>query len=224
VDYKRKSQRLSKKPPLRDIAYSHIKNSILSGQLQPGEAILENDICEVLDLSRTPVREAIRQLANENLIEMIPRRGAFVCEISISEVKDVFQLREILDCMAVRLACGQVPTSYLDEFDTLFNRLVQGPENQDAHEALQVDRRFHELILDSCGNKWLRDLTSLLLDKSQLIRIASVKYPGRMKNSWLEHLQLISYLRANDSIRAEECALQHVINARNAVLRAVSGE
>lgn len=224
MDCARISQRLSRKPPLRDVAYSHIKSSILSGQLQPGEAILENDICEVLGLSRTPVREALSQLANENLIEMIPRRGAFVCGISISEIKDVFQLREILDCMAVRLACGQVPTSDLDEFESLFNMLMQGPDDQDAHEALQIDRRFHELILDASGNKWLRELTWLLLDRSQLIRIVSLKSPGRMKTSWLEHLQLIALLRSNDSRGAEECALQRVVNARDAVLRAVSGE
>ena len=224
MDDLRDSKRHPRKPPLRDVAYAYIKRSILSGQLQPGEAILENHVCEILSLSRTPVREALSQLANENLVEMIPRRGAFVAGISITEIKDIFQLREVLDCMAVRLAFGQVATSDLDEFEVLFNNLMKGPDDQDAYEALQIDRRFHEMILEASGNKWLKDLTGLLLERSQLIRIVSLKYPGRMKTSWLEHLQLITLLRLGDSCASEKCALQHVVNARDAVLRAVSGE
>ena len=214
----------SRKSSLRDVAYAEIKKMILSGELKPGEPIPESLICEKAGLSRTPVREAPNQLVSEGLVETLPRRGAFVANISIRDIRDVFEFREVLDCMAVRLAFDRMPSDGLDEFESLFESLLSDADDGDAYEMAEIDRAFHGMILEASGNRWLKELAGLLLDKSRLIRTISLRYPGQMKNSWQEHIELIRAVRAGDRTTAESLALKHVTNARDAVLRAIDGE
>lgn len=206
---------------LRDIAYEELKRRILSGQLKPGTPIPEQAICDSLKLSRTPVREAMNKLSSENLVETIPRRGAFVADLSIKEIKDVFEIREKLDCMAARLAIDRIEPSLLDSYEELFHRLIDENPERGMEELTNIDRSFHEAILDAAGNRWLKDLVCQMLDRSQLIRSISLQYPGRMISSWIEHLDLIDKLRKKDVAGVEACALLHVVNAKNAVINAI---
>lgn len=212
-----------KKPSLRDVAYTEMKRMILKGEIRPGEPIPEVSLSESLGLSRTPVREALRQLASEGFVNAMPRRGAFVANMSIGDVRDIFALREVLDCMAVSLATDRIPPEELDRFEALFRELLDGPDDTDTYEMTEIDVEFHQMVHEASGNKWLKEVLGLLLDKSLLIRTISLEFPGRMKGSWLEHLELIKALRAGDRRAAEELARQHVINARDAVLKSVEG-
>jgi DNA-binding GntR family transcriptional regulator len=126
--------------------------------------------------------------------------------------------------MAVRLAFDRMPSDGLDEFESLFESLLSDADDGDAYEMAEIDRAFHGMILEASGNRWLKELAGLLLDKSRLIRTISLRYPGQMKNSWQEHIELIRAVRAGDRTTAESLALKHVTNARDAVLRAIDGE
>lgn len=210
-----------KGPLLREVAYGELKKRILNGFLRPGTPIPEQALCDSLGLSRTPVREAMNKLASENLIETIPRRGAFVVDLSIKEIKDVFEMRAKLDCMAVRLAIGKIREHDLNGYEAIFRKLIDEHNENGTEDLTEIDRAFHEVILEAAGNRWLKELVCLMLDRSQLIRSISLKYPGRMEGSWMEHLNLIAKLRENDIDGAEACALEHVNNAKNAVIKAI---
>jgi len=198
-----------------------MKRMILTGQIKPGEPIPEVSLSESLGLSRTPVREALRQLVSEGFVTAMPRRGAFVANISIGDIRDIFALREVLDCMAVSLATDRVSPEELDRFEALFRELLDVPEDASTHRMTEIDVSFHQMVHEASGNKWLKELLGLLLDKSLLIRTISLEFPGRMKHSCLEHLELIDAFRAGDRQAAKELARQHVVNARDAVLKSV---
>ena len=220
-------RQLKKPSSLQEMAYLEIKRMILNGRFQPGEWIPENMLCNLLGCSRTPIREALTALQRERLVEVIPRKGGVVAPITIQDVKDIFQLRELIDCLAVRLAFDHLPEDGLDHFTAVFRELLENSESEDIEdieELNELDRAFHHFMLQHTGNKWLYDIANQLLDNSQLIRVLSSKYPGRMKEIWREHLNIIEAIRLRDEKAAEKHTLIHVINAREAVLKSIRGE
>jgi len=196
---------------------------ILNGKFQPGQWIPENMLCDLLGCSRTPIREALTALQRERLVDVIPRKGGVVAPITIQDVKDIFQLRELIDCLAIRLAFDHLPEDELDDFKTVFCELLENPGNEDIEELNELDRAFHDFILRHTGNRWLCDIANQLLDNSQLIRALSSQYPGRMGEIWREHLNIIESIRLQDKESAEKYALFHTVNAREAVLKSIRG-
>ena len=205
----------------KEAAYVAIKRKILSGRARPGEWLAENAEAEALGIGRTPVREALIELEHENLVIIAPRKGVLVAPISVEDIRDVYEMREVLDCLAVRLAVGRVPEDELSSFEDLFRELLNHPSYEPAEDLLEVDRAFHDLVLRCSGNRWLMDIAGLLLDRSQLIRVISHKHLGRMEESWHEHLSLIEAIRGNDTAAAERWALVHVANARESVIQSI---
>ena len=205
----------------KEAAYVAIKRKILSGRVRPGEWLAESAEAEALGIGRTPVREALIELEHENLVIIAPRKGVLVAPISVEDIRDVYEMREVLDCLAVRLAVGRVPEDELSSFEDLFRELLNHPSYEPAEDLLEVDRAFHDLVMRCSGNRWLMDIAGLLLDRSQLIRVISHKHPGRMEESWHEHLGLIEAIRGNDAAAAERWALVHVANARESVIQSI---
>lgn len=101
--------------PLREVVFKTLRQSILTGELKPGERLMEIHLAEKLGVSRTPIREAIRKLELEGLVTMIPRRGAEVAKISEKNLKDVLEVRTCLDSLAVRLACQRITDEQIDD-------------------------------------------------------------------------------------------------------------
>jgi len=205
----------------KEAAYVAIKRKILSGRVRPGEWLAENAEAEALGIGRTPVREALIELEHENLVKIAPRKGVLVVPISVEDIRDVYEMREVLDCLAVRLALGRVPEDELSSFEDLFRELLRQPNYDPAEELIEVDRAFHDFVLRCSGNRWLMDIAGLLLDRSQLIRVISHKHPGRMEESWHEHLGLIEAIRESDAASAARWALVHVTNARESVIQSI---
>lgn len=212
--------RESKPRSQKEEAYAAIKQKILTGKLKPGEWMVESTEAEALGISRTPVREALIELEREGLVNAIPRKGVIVVPITVEDIRDVYEMREVLDCLAVRLAIERgVPDDELDLFEDLFRELLEYPGYELAEDLLEADRAFHDLILRCSGNRWLVDMAGLLVERSQLIRMISHKRPGRMEASWHEHVGVIKAIRENNVLLAEKWTLTHVENARESIIR-----
>ncbi|MGE5623454.1 MAG: GntR family transcriptional regulator, partial [Methanocella sp.] len=181
---------------LKQRAYEEIKGLIVSCRLMPGQVLSEQALAEELGMSRTPVREALAQLAQESLVRVAPRRGAFVAELSIQDILEIFELREALETWVVRKVADRVPVERLDEFEADFR--AGGPEDRMSLCHTDADQRFHSYLVSLAGNRRCEALFKNLQDQNQRIRILSTLQPGRLEATQEEHLAILEALRRND--------------------------
>jgi DNA-binding GntR family transcriptional regulator len=196
-----------------EAAYRHLKTRIMSAELAPGATVNEQAIAEALGISRTPVREAIRKLEQEGLVMRYPNRGAVVTQLSMKDVLEIWQIREILEPAACRLAASRIDGAALAEVEKAV-RDLQGQEGgaRDYESHHRSDLALHGLILEAAGNATLRQVVEMLSERIMQVRI--VNSPARFHDSVAEHLQIIAALRAGDPAAAAEAMRRHLANAR----------
>ena len=195
---------------LRGRVYDRIREDILNGVYQEHEELKEATLGEKMGVSRTPVREALRQLELEGLVEIIPNKGARVIGITKKDIEDIFQIRYLLEGLSARWATEHVTeeqlekmeeTLYLTEFHMKKGNYVQ------VHE---LDSQFHELMYEASGSKMLNHILSdfhMYVTRVRKISLASRK---RSKNSTEEHRAILEAIKDRNADKAEECAHIHV--------------
>lgn len=133
--------------PLRDVVFNTLRTSILTGELKPGERLMEIHLADKLGVSRTPIREAIRKLELEGLVTMIPRRGAEVAQITEKNLRDVLEVRRALDALAVELACERITEDELAELKKACENFELETKRGNANQVAQADVELHDIIL-----------------------------------------------------------------------------
>jgi DNA-binding GntR family transcriptional regulator len=166
-----------------DWADQRLRAAILSGELRPGERLVAAALAERFEVSATPLREAIQRLAAQGLIETTPQRGARVADASPRDAEEIYELRTLLDPLALRDSLTHGDESHRVEIDSAYADLVAGdrhPPKSAADLVAAVDRhgRFHAALLARCRSRWLLRLTSLLADHSQRYALLSFAAPA----------------------------------------------
>lgn len=196
---------------LKDQAYARIKSLILSGGFCEREPLPIDQLSVQLEISRTPVREALLTLEGEHLVTSIPYKGTYVAELSAKEVQEIYQVREPLEAMAARLASPLIPDDELAELRALFRGLAQGGLS-DGH--FESDTRLHGLILDHCGNAVLKELLMGLSDRIHRVRRFSARQgSSHLKLSFREHRLLLDALMHRNAAEAERLMAEHIRKA-----------
>lgn len=198
-------------------AYRHLKTRIMSADLPPGASLNELEIAATLGTSRTPVREAIRKLEQEGLAMRYPNRGAIVTKLSITDVLEIWQLREILEPAACRLAADRIDREALHRVERGFLDLRGDDVGPEAYEAfLRADMGLHGLIVESTGNATLRHLLEMLNER--IVQIRLVTSPARFRHSVDEHLAIVAALKVRDAEGAMEAMRRHLASARQSLV------
>lgn len=187
-----------------------LREDILNGKYQAKEELKEADIGKEMGVSRTPVREALRQLELEGLVNIIPNKGAFVVGVTLKDIKDIYEMRTLLEGLCARWAAENITDQQIEKLDeTIFlSEFHYAKENWD--QILILDNRFHELVYEACGS---RELTRALRDYHhylQRIRKITLGQEERVKASNEEHKKIAEALKARDSAAAEESAKLHI--------------
>jgi len=195
---------------LREKVYMILKERIMTRKLRVGDPLKEEAIARELKVSRTPVREAIQQLQNDALIEMIPNRGAYVTFISLKDLKNILQLRQILEGAAARLAVGQIDPIKLGELEKEFLYLRKQGNRVTYEKQQSVGIQLHDLILQAAGNEKIVHLTQSIREQVRALCLSSIKSPGRVAEAIREHLNIISALKKNDGASAEKYMVTHL--------------
>ena len=141
--------------PLRDVVFNTLRDAILTGKLEPGERLMENQLAEKLGVSRTPIREALRMLELENLVELTPRKGAQVLDMSEKDVVNVLEIREVLEGLATQLACKKMTNELLQELKQAEQEMEQSVQQENIEKMVNADERFHDVIFLSTENEKL---------------------------------------------------------------------
>ena len=191
---------------LKGEVYKIIKEGIVKRKLLPGTQLKESDLVESLGVSRTPIREALNQLSKEGIIEIFPRRGAFVKNCTKEEVSEILILREVLEGVAARLATSQMSNTMVSKLETFFRDCRKG-----LMDYAEADERFHTEIIRASGSRRLIELVSNLKDSLQMLdmRAVSFRYPERIKSSLAEHRKIIEAFKARDGALAETLTREH---------------
>lgn len=200
---------------LKEKAYRVIREMIVGGDLPPGKVLNERELVEHIGVSRTPIREALHRLEKENLVEIVPQRGAFVCDITAKAIHEIYQLREIIEPQLIRMVTGDMPEEMLHEFRTAFLSLK--PEEYDA--LAKLDNQFHLAVIDRIGNAYLKQMMDNMYVQNERIRFQLTRLPKRLQETVAEHVGIIDAMLACDPEAASREMLEHLINSRKAAFR-----
>ena len=197
---------------LSDQVFEHLESNILSGKYQRGDIITELQLCSELGVSRTPIREALRRLFQEHLIEDSPK-GTMVLGITPKDFRDMSEIRLRIEELAVR---GFVKHADADSLKAL-NEAVDFQEfylaRGDVDQLKSLDGRFHEIIYAGCGSMILRDTLSPLHKKIQQYRRNALRTPDRAAHSVREHREILQAIQARDADLAAARMISHIENA-----------
>ncbi|MBS3969193.1 MAG: GntR family transcriptional regulator [Clostridia bacterium] len=206
--------------PLREIVLEALKDAIVNGKLKPGERLMEQQVAEELGVSRTPVREAIRKLEIEGFIIMIPRKGAYVSDISLKDIAQVFEVRAAMEALAAGLAAQRIADDQMEKLERKLVEVKNAVDNSDLDNIIHFDTDFHEIIYDASRNDRLVQILNNLREQIQRYRTASLASPGRLKDTLREHQELVDAISTRNVALAQKVAKEHIENAENSILEA----
>ena len=205
-------QEVSDKYSLRGRVFHKIRDDILSGKYKEHEELKEVAIGEELGVSRTPVREAFRQLELEGLIQIIPNKGAYVTGITVNDVKDIYMIRSRLEGLCARWATEKITDEQMEEMEE--NVYLAEFHAQKGHmdQMAELDNRFHEIMYKACDSKMLEHLLKDYHNYVLRVRRKTLS-TNRGTESNNEHRMIMEAIKAKDADKAEELAHAHMINA-----------
>jgi DNA-binding GntR family transcriptional regulator len=209
-----------------ETAYAIIRSGVLSGRFARGERLREAQLAELAGVSRTPVREALRRLDSEGLVEFTPNVGARVTAWSTEELKDLYEMRSMLEGYGARLAAQRVSAEELDELADLAARMEtlghRGAPSAD--EMTVLNGEFHRAIVQASRNAQLISLVRGMMEVPLITRTFQRYSPERMRASTIHHNELVDAIRAGDGMWAESVMRTHILAARNTVLESTAAD
>ncbi|MHB1162504.1 MAG: GntR family transcriptional regulator [Chloroflexota bacterium] len=212
-----KEVEMTGKIPLKAVAYTAIRDAIVSGKLLPATPVSEAQLQEMLGISRTPIREALQRLAAENLVTLSPNKGAVVTSIGVEDCQDVFAVREMLEGLAASLAARRMPRSELDSLTEEYERLNTRRRPADP-ELVDFGLRLHATIQRSSGSPRLTRLLALIKQEMERLGSYQLGVAGRIDQSFREHGEIVAALHSADPATAEAAMRRHVRHSAEAAV------
>ena len=196
--------------PLRDIVFKTLREAIITGDLKPGERLMEIKLANELGVSRTPVREAIRKLELEGLVTMTARRGAEVAPINKKDMKEVLEIRRVLESLACQLACQKCTADDIKKLNDTNKNIARAIKEQDIEQITKLDVLFHDQINDMAGNNRLINILHLLKEHIFRYRLEYIREIENKDSIVDEHKKIISELNEKNEKAAVEAVEHHI--------------
>lgn len=209
------------KKSLSQQAYELLRYKIIALELEPGQVIDEQALKEELGVGRTPIREALQRLAQENLVTIIPRRGMFVTEIGLTDLQRLFEMRLVLEGLAARLAAVRGQEEQWDGMQAMLDEAhtLSTAENQRFSE---LDEAFHQMIWEAADNRFLQDSLTTLYALNLRLWYFALSQMGSMADTIQEHEQILAALRGRDADRAAALLENHMHRFREEIQQVLS--
>ncbi|GAA2677675.1 GntR family transcriptional regulator [Streptomyces aculeolatus] len=205
----------AKPAPAADRVYAHVKQGVLERRYEGGTMLTEGELADAVGVSRTPVREALLRLQAEGLLELYPKKGAFVLPVSAQEIADVVETRMLVEEHAARRSVP-APDALLTRLEELLEEQRRHVEADDRAAASVTDRCFHATIVRNAGNDILVRLYDQLRDRQLRMGVALMNaQPGRMHRSLTEHAEILQALRSGSADAAAAAVHGHVASVRD---------
>lgn len=207
--------------PLRDVVFNTLRKAILTGELKPGERLMEIHLANRLGVSRTPIREAIRKLELEGLVTMIPRRGAEVAQITEKSLKDVLEVRRALDALCAELACERITEQGKAQLAAACGEFEKATKTKDTTVIAKADVALHDIIVAATGNQRLVQLVNNLAEQMYRYRFEYIKDESQHEKLIEEHRMIYESIMEKDSTAAAEAARIHIDNQEKSIMKQI---
>ena len=208
--------------PLRDVVFNTLRDAILTGKLVPGERLMENQLAEKLGVSRTPVREALRMLELENLVELVPRKGAQVLDMSEKDIVNILEVRSALEGLATALACKKMTPEDLQQLKDLEADFEKAVTENEVERFVDIDEDFHDMIFAATENDKLINIFRNLRIQLYRYRMAQAKNnETSMSTIVAHHRSIIRAIENHDGEEGASIAQGHIKYQTDSILRFV---
>lgn len=207
---------------LRGRVFARIENDILNGRYKAGDSLIESKLTEELGVSRTPIREALRQLELEGLVQLIPNKGVVVKGITSQDIEDIYTIRMLIEGLAARWAAEKITPEELNELKEALDLEEFYTSKKDVAHLSSLDSRFHDIIFKASKSKPLMQTLTSFHHYIQRARNASLNSPGRAEKAFEEHTAIFKALSEGDAEKAEKLTTEHVRNASINLIKLIS--
>ena len=195
-----------------DRAYDLIRDGIINLEFKPGVFLTENMLAERFDLNRTPIREALKRLEEHSYIQIVPRKGALVVDLSAEKIVEIYQLREALECFAIRFVPQYGDREELKRLGEQAKKLEEWIENNKLDKINSFDNSLHSFIVKSTGNKQIMKIVDQLLKQITRLRNMTPLVPGRLSQQAKEQREIIAALEVDNVDEAADFLRNHLKN------------
>lgn len=209
---------------LHDTVVEHLRNFIVEGVLKPGTKLNERTLCDTLGISRTPLREALKVLAAEGLIEITPNRGASVARMSEAEIRELFEMMSGLEAFSGLLACERITPAELAEIRALHHHMLACHAQSDLPGYYSKNREIHDKINLAARNPMLRQIYEASNRRLQALRFRSNLQQSKWKDAVQEHSAMVMALEARNGEALFAILRQHLLKKRDTVLDMLAQE
>ncbi len=193
----------------------------MEGDLPSNTPLVEEKLAKEYQMSRTPIREAIRHLVQDGLVEFFPRRGALVKEITIKDLEEIFTVREALEGISARIAASVITEQKIILLQEALEKADQELENGDKEHSFELGNTLHEIVLDVANNNKILTIVSDFKNQIQRFHYFSNHIPGRLELSNKEHWEIFEAIQARDGELAERRMRKHVRGTKESIIFAV---
>ncbi len=200
--------------PLSNNLYSILQRDILTGKLQEGEKLTEQRLCEEYEVSRTPVREALRQLEINGLVENIPNRGSFVIGMSHQDIKDIFELRKVNEAQATRWAIQRITEEEMTALEETFEFMEFYTMKNDIKKMTNINKGFHQIIATACHNRMLEHMLSSYQLYTWYAGAEKPKPDDYLQTLLEEHRRIFQAFSEKDEEAGAQAMLEHIENSK----------
>ena len=212
--------RLSEHPPLRrDQAFERLRDAIITGHFAPGARLIERELCEAMGVSRTSIREVLRRLEAEQLIEVEPRRGPIVARLSRKQVEEIYEVRALLEAAVVRRFALQASAENIAELRRIYERLNVARAQVDVAGIVDTTRQFSEYMMNVVDHELISDIHQKLIARISVARVFAISVPGRLAQSGPEFAAVMDAIERRDAEGAAQSLMIYVRNAGEAALK-----
>jgi len=204
---------------LKDQAYLAIKDEIMNGKLAPGDFISENVLSEKLNMSRTPIRSALQRLEHDGIVRILPKQGIYICEISVKQINDVYEMRTSFETFAIRKLANRIEMSQIEELKEILKQQYEQLELKDPNLFIKFDTNFHLKLMEFIGNREMYNAFSSIEEKLTFYGKEIIKKNfERLKNSYEEHERILNELEKGNEAAAIREMETHLQNGRRVLL------
>lgn len=209
------------RPPVsvREQVEDKLRRAIAGGMFKPGQRLVERELCDLIGVGRTSIREALRQVEAEGLVTIFPNRGPVVSTLTSKDAHHLYGVRAILEGYAGRMFAAQRTETDLAALDSAYAKLEQAAREGDRAALVASKDEFYGTVLEGCGNPYVKQMLTIIHNRVNLLRATSMTQPGRLETSLQEIRRIVSAVRAKDAVEAEAACVAHIDAAAKVALK-----